>query len=254
VRPDRHASRAIPGAPGIAVRGIVRRYAGVNGDVLALDDVDAEFPAGTFTVVAGPSGSGKTTLLRLVALLDRPEAGHVLLDGIDVTLASPRERRELRRRHVGYMFQQPGDNLLEYLTAARHVRLGRRIRLAGDAAAGQPAAAQPDAGQPDAGQPDPDDLLGILGLAGRVEHRPAHLSGGEQQRLAFAFAVAGWPRLLVADEPTAALDHVAGARVVEALATLATRGVTVVASSHDPAVVAAATRVVHIAHGRVVPS
>jgi putative ABC transport system ATP-binding protein len=239
VRPDRHASRAIPGAPGIAVRGIVRRYAGVNGDVLALDDVDAEFPAGTFTVVAGPSGSGKTTLLRLVALLDRPEAGHVLLDGIDVTLASPRERRELRRRHVGYMFQQPGDNLLEYLTAARHVRLGRRIRLAGDA---------------DAGQPDPDDLLGILGLAGRVEHRPAHLSGGEQQRLAFAFAVAGWPRLLVADEPTAALDHVAGARVVEALATLATRGVTVVASSHDPAVVAAATRVVHIAHGRVVPS
>lgn len=223
----------------MALRGIVRRYAGANGDVLALDDVDADFPAGTFSVVAGPSGSGKSTLLRLVALLDRPEAGRVLLDGVDVTRVSPRKRRQLRRRQVGYMFQQPGDNLLEYLTAARHVHLGRQIRVDGAADADQPAS---------------DDLLGMLGLADRVEHRPAHLSGGEQQRLAFAFAVAGWPRLLVADEPTAALDHVAGGRVVEALTALADRGVTVVASSHDPAVVAAASRVVHIAHGRVVSS
>ncbi len=236
---DRRVSAAVPGAPTIALRGIVRRYAGANGDVLALDNVDAEFPAGTFTVVAGPSGSGKTTLLRLVALLDRPESGHVMLDGIDVTLVSPRERRQLRRRHVGYMFQQPGDNLLEYLTAARHVQLGRGIRVAGAA---------------DADESAPDDLLSSLGLADRVEHRPAHLSGGEQQRLAFAFAVAGWPRLLVADEPTAALDQVAGGRVVEALVALADRGVTVVASSHDPAAVTAAGRVVHIAHGRVVPS
>lgn len=227
-----------PGAPGIVLRGVVRRYAGANGNVLALDDVDADFPAGTFSVVAGPSGSGKSTLLRLVALLDRPEAGRVLLDGIDVTAVSPRKRRQLRRRHVGYMFQQPGDNLLEYLTAARHVQLGRRIRTHEVA---------------DADQQANDDLLGMLGLAERAEHRPAHLSGGEQQRLAFAFAVAGWPRLLVADEPTAALDHVAGGRVVEALAALASQGVTVVASSHDPAVVAAANRVVHIAHGRVVP-
>ena len=227
-----------PGAPGIVLRGVVRRYAGANGNVLALDDVDADFPAGTFSVVAGPSGSGKSTLLRLVALLDRPEAGRVLLDGIDVTAVSPRKRRQLRRRHVGYMFQQPGDNLLEYLTAARHVQLGRRIRTHEVA---------------DADQQANDDLFGMLGLAERAEHRPAHLSGGEQQRLAFAFAVAGWPRLLVADEPTAALDHVAGGRVVEALAALASQGVTVVASSHDPAVVAAANRVVHIAHGRVVP-
>lgn len=231
-------SAAIPGAPGVELSGVVRRYAGVNGDVIALDHVDASFPAGTFTVVAGPSGSGKTTLLRLVALLDQPHDGHVLLDGVDVTRVTPRERRTLRRRHVGYMFQQPGDNLLDYLSADAHVRLGRRLRTE-----------HPPA--PDVDGPASDDLLGILGLADRRTHAPAQLSGGEQQRLAFAFAVAGWPRLLIADEPTAALDHVAGARVVEALRALAARGITVVASSHDPAVVAAASHVVHIAHGRV---
>ncbi|MDQ1464783.1 MAG: putative transport system ATP-binding protein [Actinomycetota bacterium] len=231
MKPDRLTGVEVAGAPGVELRGIVRRYAGANGDVVALDGVDAAFPAGTFTVVAGPSGSGKTTLLRLVALLDRPERGHVLLGGVDVTIVSPRERRLLRRRYVGYMFQQPGDNLLEYLSADEHVRLGYRLR-----------AAHPTTNA---------DLLDVLGLADRVTHRPAHLSGGEQQRLAFAFAAAGAPRLLVADEPTAALDHAAGARVVDALRALADRGVTVVASSHDPAVVAAAGSVIRIAHGRI---
>jgi ABC-type lipoprotein export system ATPase subunit len=129
------------------------------------------------------------------------------------------------------MFQQPGDNLLEYLSADEHVRLGHRLRAA-EASTNT-------------------ELLDVLGLTDRVSHRPAHLSGGEQQRLAFAFAAAGSPRLLVADEPTAALDHAAGARVVEALRALADRGVTVVASSHDPAVVAAAGSVIRIVHGRI---
>ncbi len=214
---------------------VVRTYSGATGGVRALDGVSARFEAGLLTVVAGPSGSGKSTLLRVAALLDKPQEGLVGFNGRDVTLASARRRRGLRRKHIGYMFQQPADNLLDYLDAREHVRLGDELRL--KTGADEKAAAL--------------DTLEFLGLADRVTHRPAQLSGGEQQRLAFAFAVAGGPHLLVADEPTAALDHVAGARVLLALVALARRGLTVVASSHDPAVIEAADRVVRIAHGRV---
>lgn len=219
----------------VELTDVVRTYSGATGGVRALDGVSARFESGLFTVVAGPSGSGKSTLLRVAALLDKPQEGLVGFNGRDVTRASARRRRALRRRHIGYMFQQPADNLLDYLDAREHVRLGGRLRWKGgddeDAAA--------------------LGTLDFLGLAERITHRPVQLSGGEQQRLAFAFAVAGGPQLLVADEPTAALDHVAGALVLEALVALARHGLTVVASSHDPAVIEAADRVVRIAHGRV---
>ncbi|HEX7104693.1 MAG TPA: ATP-binding cassette domain-containing protein [Acidothermaceae bacterium] len=216
----------------VELTDVVRTYSGATGGVRALDGVSARFEAGLFTVVAGPSGSGKSTLLRVAALLDRPQEGLVGFNGRDVTRASSRQRRALRRRHIGYMFQQPADNLLDYLDARSHVQLGGKLRS-------------------DDAKATALDTLEFLGLAERITHRPVQLSGGEQQRLAFAFAVAGGPQLLVADEPTAALDHVAGARVLEALVALARRGLTVVASSHDPAVIEAADRVVRIAHGRV---
>lgn len=219
--------------PTVELTDVVRTYSGATGGVRALDGVNARFEAGVFTVVAGPSGSGKSTLLRVAALLDKPQDGLVGFNGRNVTRASARARRALRRRHIGYMFQQPADNLLEYLEAREHVSLGAKIRS-------------------DAETPADHETLDFLGLADRVRHRPVQLSGGEQQRLAFAFAVAGGPQLLVADEPTAALDHVAGARVLEALVALARRGLTVVASSHDPTVIDAADRVVRIAHGRLV--
>jgi ABC-type lipoprotein export system ATPase subunit len=219
--------------PTVELTDVVRTYSGATGGVRALDGVNARFEAGLFTVVAGPSGSGKSTLLRVAALLDKPQDGLVGFNGRNVTRASARARRALRRRHIGYMFQQPADNLLEYLEAREHVSLGAKIRS-------------------DAETPADHETLDFLGLADRVRHRPVQLSGGEQQRLAFAFAVAGGPQLLVADEPTAALDHVAGARVLEALVALARRGLTVVASSHDPTVIDAADRVVRIAHGRLV--
>ncbi len=219
----------------VELTDVVRTYSGATGGVRALDGVSARFEAGVFTVVAGPSGSGKSTLLRVAALLDKPQEGLVGFNGRDVTRTSARRRRALRRRHIGYMFQQPADNLLDYLDAREHVRLGGRLRAktGGDVNAGAV------------------DTLQFLGLADRLTHRPVQLSGGEQQRLAFAFAVAGGPQLLVADEPTAALDHAAGARVLEALVALARRGLTVVASSHDPVVIEAADRVVRITHGRV---
>jgi ABC-type lipoprotein export system ATPase subunit len=219
----------------VELTDVVRTYSGATGGVRALDGVSAAFEAGLFTVVAGPSGSGKSTLLRVAALLDKPQDGLVGFNGRDVTRASARARRALRRRHIGYMFQQPADNLLDYLEAREHVSLGAKIRSDGE-------------------KPADHETLDFLGLAERVTHRPVQLSGGEQQRLAVAFADAGGPLLLVADEPTAALDHVAGARVLEALVALARRGLTVVASSHDPTVIEAADRVVRIAHGRVVGS
>lgn len=220
--------------PSVRVVDVVRSYPSASGRTLALDGVDAEFGAGRLTVVAGPSGSGKSTLLRIVALLDRPDAGGVWFDTTDTAAVDARRRRAIRRREIGYVFQQPADNLLDYLTADEHVRLGAKMR-------GNTGAVT---------EPPDDELLDAVGLGHRRSHRPAHLSGGEQQRLGLAFAAAGSPWLLVADEPTAALDHASGALVVDALVALARRGFTVVASSHDPAVVERADDVVHVVHGR----
>ena len=216
----------------VRVAGVVRSYPSASGRTLALDGVDAQFEAGRLTVVAGPSGSGKSTLLRVVALLDGPDAGSIWFGATDTARLDARRRRTIRRREIGYVFQQPADNLLDYLTADEHVQLGARMR--GNNPGSSSAA----------------DLLDAVGLGHRRAHRPAQLSGGEQQRLGLAFAAAGAPWLLVADEPTAALDHAAGALVVDALVALARRGFTVIASSHDPAVVERADDVVHVVHGR----
>jgi ABC-type lipoprotein export system ATPase subunit len=228
--------------PSARVRAVVKSYLSATGPVRALDGVDADFPSGLVTVVAGPSGSGKSTLLRLLACGDRPDSGVVEIGGQEVSALGARGRREVRRRQVGYVFQEPAANLVDYLTAAEHVALGARLRRAG-------GGARVGVGVDTGGEPE--RLLGLVGLGSRAGHRPAQLSGGEQQRLALAFAVAGSPALLVADEPTAQLDHASGALVLDALRLLAGGGVGVVVSSHDPDVLAAADRAVHVVHGRV---
>jgi len=216
---------------GLRVEGISRAYVVGAERVAAVSDVSAHFAAGTVTVISGPSGSGKTTLLRMLGILDRPDSGDMWLQDESIAALSTRKRRSLRRSKVGYVFQQPAFNLLSYARAEEHVRLGARLR-------GR-APSEPD-----------DALLDVIGLASRRTYRPAQLSGGEQQRLALAFAAAGNPSVLVADEPTASLDSVAGASVIEALHLLAARGLTVIASSHDPALVESAQSVVRLADGR----
>ncbi len=203
-----------------------------SGRVVALDEVSADLVHGAVTVVAGPSGSGKSTLLRLVALLEHPTAGRVEVAGTDVTALSARARRRLRRRLIAYVFQRPLDNLVEGADAAGQLQFAARLR-------GVPP-------------PDPEEALGALGLAHRSHASIRTLSGGEQQRLAFAAALASRPALIVADEPTAQLDHASGALVIEALTTLRSLGATVVVSSHDPAVAEVADHVVRLASGRVV--
>jgi putative ABC transport system ATP-binding protein len=207
---------------------------GPEGNLIpALRGVTLSLPRGSFTALMGPSGSGKSTLLRLLACIDRADAGSVQIDGTDVTRLSRARRVRLRRKRLGFMFQAPPDNLLEYLTVRQHLQLGARMR----------GLSKRD--------PQIDELLDALGLASRAKHLPKQLSGGEQQRVAIAFAAVGPPALLVADEPTGQLDHSTVDSVLAAFAVLATRGVAVVAATHDPTVARSADRVVRMRDGRI---
>jgi ABC-type lipoprotein export system ATPase subunit len=205
-------------------------------EITALDEVSKEFPAGRVTAIVGPSGSGKSSLLRILACVDRPTTGSVLVGGQEVSTLGVRRRRALRRMAVGYVFQNPVDNLVEYLTAAGQVRLAARLR-------GHRA---PPA--------EVDRLLDVLGLAHRADHLPVQLSGGEQQRLAVACAVVGHPAIVVADEPTAELDSASAERVLQAVHDLREEGVAFLLSSHDPRVVDSADHLLRLEHGRVVES
>ena len=214
------------------VRELVVDYTASAGLVHALQDVDATVRRGRLTVVAGPSGSGKSTLLRVLAGLQPVQRGVVEVDGVDVTRARSGARRRLRRRAMGVVLQDPADNLLPYLRAVEQVELAARLRGADPAEA--------------------PELLATVGLAERGGSVPAELSGGEQQRVAFAAAAVGRPRLLLADEPTAELDGRAGADLVATMRRLVERGATVFVASHDAAVIDAADDLLTLRDGQVV--
>jgi ABC-type lipoprotein export system ATPase subunit len=201
-----------------------------TGGVVALDEVDLSVAAGALTVVAGPSGSGKSSLLRLLACIDRPTSGAVWIDGARVDDLDTRGRRSVRRRRLAYLFQRPADNLLPYLSVAEHIELAAKLRGA---------------------TVDVDALLDVVGLGPRRNHRPAQLSGGEQQRAGVAAAVAGDPALVVADEPTAALDAANAQQLLDLFVVLAAQGTTFVVASHDEAAIRLADHVVQLRNGRV---
>jgi putative ABC transport system ATP-binding protein len=213
------------------MRGVVKTYE--EGRVRALDAVDLDVGGGEWVALMGPSGCGKSTLLHLVAALDEPDSGTIIVNGEDLA----RERNLARHRalEVGLVFQL--DNLLPTLSAGENVQVpmfeaglssGQRRSRAGE-------------------------LLALVGLADKESSRPAQLSGGERQRVAIARALANSPGLLLADEPTGRLDSTSGRMVLDLLDELRrTAGLTILLVTHDPAVASRADRIVHMLDGRIV--
>jgi putative ABC transport system ATP-binding protein len=222
------------GAPVVDVRRVVRTFAGDGAPVRALRDASLRVGRGEFVTVMGPSGCGKSTLLGLIGGLDVPDEGEVDVLGERISALSPDERARRRRSTIGMVFQF--FNLVETMSALDNVALACRVNKA------RRAGAERRAG----------DLLDLLGIADKATSSTATLSGGERQRLAIARALANEPDLLLADEPTGALDSGGGGEVLELFRRLNAAGQTIVMVTHDPAVAAVAHRVVSMRDGRTI--
>jgi putative ABC transport system ATP-binding protein len=218
----------------LVVDKVRKTFEAENAPVRALRGADLVVPSGDFVALMGPSGCGKSTLLNLVAGLDVADEGTITVAGELVTGRSEDELSHLRRKHIGIVFQF--FNLLEGMTVLENVALpaviaGRKRRMAETRAR---------------------DLLDLLGIGDKASTVPGMLSGGQRQRLAIARALANEPTLLLADEPTGALDSEGGQEVIELLSRLHAGGQTIVLVTHDPGVAAAAERVVRMRDGRIV--
>ncbi len=220
--------------PLIEARCVTKRYGSGPGAVAALREAAFAITAGEFVAVMGPSGSGKSSLMNLIGLLDRPTSGALLVMGKDTATLSPDARARLRNHHIGFVFQ--AYNLMPRRTALgnvelplvyRGVRRRERLRRA-------------------------EETLDRVGLSGRATWYPTEMSGGEQQRTAIARALVSEPDLIVADEPTGALDTSAGDQILSLLQTVCAEGRTVVMVTHDPAVAIHASRLMLIRDGRII--
>jgi putative ABC transport system ATP-binding protein len=217
----------------IEAEELTRHYQLGARTVTALDAVSVLIKPGDYVAVTGPSGSGKTTLMKLLGCLDRPSSGRYRLDGIDVAGLSANRLAEIRNRVIGFLFQS--FLLLPQSTALENVEMPL-------AYAGVPRAERRRRAL---------EALARVGLADREDHRPARLSGGEQQRVALARAVINRPSLLLADEPTGALDGASAAEVLRLFDELNRAGVTIVLVTHDMSVAARARRVLRFKLGRL---
>ena len=211
---------------------MAKRYQVGDVVVTALEGVDIDIGASEFVVILGPSGSGKTTLLNLIGALDSPTEGHVHIDGRDISDANRKQRFEIRRHAVSFVFQS--FNLFPGLTAIENVAFGAEV----------------------AGCDDPwaiaEDVLGQVGLSERLDHFPHQLSGGEQQRVAIARALATQNPVLLADEPTGELDFQTGVQILGLLREQAEAGKTVLVVTHNREISRVADRVIELSSGRVV--
>jgi putative ABC transport system ATP-binding protein len=215
--------------PAFRTVDLTKVYRGDGAEVWALRGVNIEFRTGELVVLLGPSGSGKSTFLNILGGLDRPTSGQVFFQGRELTAFDDAALTSYRRDHVGFVFQV--YNLIPSLTARENVELVTDI-----AAHPMPA----------------ENALALVGLAGRMDHFPAQLSGGEQQRVAVARAVAKSPEVLLCDEPTGALDSETGVGVLEAIEGVNRRlGTTTVIITHNASIAAMADRVVRFADGNV---
>ena len=207
-----------------------RAYVSGGREITVLRDITFALEAGGLLAITGPSGSGKSTLLGLLAGLDRPTSGRVVLDGQDLSALSEDQRARVRVEKVGFVFQS--FQLIPTLTARENIQVPLELR-------GEEARRRAD------------ELLERVGLGDRGHHYPAQLSGGEQQRVAVARAFAHRPKILFADEPTGNLDAEAGGRLMDLLDELHREGQTIVLVTHDPGVAAHADRTLKLDDGRL---
>ncbi|WP_414170962.1 ABC transporter ATP-binding protein (plasmid) [Streptoverticillium reticulum] len=218
-----------PGAV-VALSGVTKSY---PGGVHALRGIDLTIGHAEMVAIVGPSGSGKSTLLHIIGTLDRPTTGSVRIAGHDIAELSDRELSALRAQHLGFVFQQ--FHLNPTMTALDNVAEGLLYTGIPPTERRERAAA----------------TLCRVGLADRMSHKPGELSGGQKQRVAIARALAGEPSLLLADEPTGALDTASGKAVMELMHALHAEGTTIAVITHDPAIAASLPRQVQILDGRI---
>jgi putative ABC transport system ATP-binding protein len=217
----------------LIAREVTKEYLSGDQKIAVLRDVSFTIPQGAFVAIVGPSGSGKTTLLGLLAGLDTPTRGTVLLDDTDLGKLSENDRARLRGEKVGFVFQS--FQLIPTLTALENVQVPLELR-------GTPGAVE-----------RARELIDRVGLSGRGHHFPTQLSGGEQQRVAVARAFANAPKILFADEPTGNLDNATGQRIFELLQSLNTDGgSTIVLVTHELALASKASRMIRLLDGAVV--
>jgi putative ABC transport system ATP-binding protein len=230
-----HLNAATTPAPFVAARAVAvsKVYGRGEAEVRALDGIDVEFDAGRFTAIMGPSGSGKSTLMHVLAGLDTLTSGKVFVGEIDVSRLNDRQLTQLRRDHIGFIFQ--AFNLVPTLTALENITLPSAL-----------AGRKPDKAWL-------DHVINTVGLTKRLKHRPSELSGGQQQRVAVARALASRPQIIFADEPTGNLDSHTGAEILSFMRTAVREfGQTIVMVTHDPVAASYSDRAVFLADGRIV--
>jgi putative ABC transport system ATP-binding protein len=223
------------GGPMVVADALARDYPSGDSTIHALRGVDLAVGRGELMAVKGRSGSGKTTLLNLLGGLDKPTSGRVLVDGLEVSSMNESRLVEFRRHTVAFIFQSFG--LVPILSAAENVEVPLRLVRA----------------DPSARDDRVMELLDLVGLAERANHRPQELSGGEQQRVAIARALANRPKLLLADEPTGQLDSTTGHAIMATLRSVVrAEGVTAVVATHDPVMLEVADRVIELFDGELI--
>ena len=219
----------------IELRQVYKIYdEGLESEVRALDGVSLTIDQGEFVAVVGQSGSGKSTMMNVLGCLDIPTRGDYLLDGTDVRDLTDRELSRIRNKQIGFIFQQ--YNLIPSLTAVENVELPLIYQ-------GVSAFDRRDMAM---------EALERVGLAGRTKHKPTEMSGGQQQRAAIARAIATRPPIIMADEPTGALDSRTGLEVLDFLRRLNKEGSTVILITHDNGIAATARRIVRLSDGKII--
>ena len=212
----------------VEIKDVVKEYKTGEITIKAADGMNFSFEKGEFVVIVGPSGAGKTTVLNILGGMDKLTSGNVIVDGKDISRYSNRELTTYRRHDVGFVFQF--YNLVQNLTALENVEL---------------------AGQICKNPLDAKKVLESVGLKERMKNFPAQLSGGEQQRVSIARAIAKNPKLLLADEPTGALDYQTGKAILKLLQDTCKKGMTVVVITHNQAIAPMANRIIKIKNGKV---